>query len=113
MKTYLEPSEISLLENETTNLRDRLLIKLLFHLGCRISEALALKTGLTVSEPNPYLSCWLHPVTLSQPYGRPSSQPPVTGMQSSACPSPTSGLKQNSHPVKTLQSENHVNIGSF
>ena len=43
MKTYLEPSEIRLLENETTNLRDRLLIKLLFHLGCRISEALALK----------------------------------------------------------------------
>ncbi len=43
MKTYLEPSEISLLENETTNLRDRLLIKLLFHLGCRISEALDLK----------------------------------------------------------------------
>ena len=43
MKTYLEPSEISLLENETTNLRNRLLIKLLFHLGCRISEALALK----------------------------------------------------------------------
>jgi len=43
VKTYLEPSEISLLENETTNLRDRLLIKLLFHLGCRISEALALK----------------------------------------------------------------------
>lgn len=43
MKTYLEPSEISLLENETTNLRDRLLIKLLFHLGCRISEALVLK----------------------------------------------------------------------
>jgi integrase/recombinase XerD len=43
VKTYLEPSEISLLENETTNLRDRLLIKLLFHLGCRISEALAVK----------------------------------------------------------------------
>jgi len=43
VKTYLEPSEISLLENETTNLRNRLLIKLLFHLGCRISEALALK----------------------------------------------------------------------
>ena len=43
MKTYLEPSKISLLENETTNLRDRLLIKVLFHLGCRISEALALK----------------------------------------------------------------------
>jgi len=43
VKTYLEPSKISLLENETTNLRDRLLIKVLFHLGCRISEALALK----------------------------------------------------------------------
>jgi integrase/recombinase XerD len=43
VKTYLEPSEISLLENETTNLRDRLLIQLLFHLGCRISEALVLK----------------------------------------------------------------------
>jgi integrase/recombinase XerD len=43
MKTYLEPEEISLLENETTNLRDRLLIRILFRLGCRVSEALALK----------------------------------------------------------------------
>jgi integrase/recombinase XerD len=42
MKTYLEPSEISLLENATSNMRDRLLIRVLFHLGCRISEALAL-----------------------------------------------------------------------
>ncbi len=42
MKTYLEPSEISLLENATSNTRDRLLIRVLFHLGCRISEALAL-----------------------------------------------------------------------
>jgi len=42
MKTYLEPEEISLLENEATNLRDRLLIHLLFRLGCRVSEALAL-----------------------------------------------------------------------
>jgi integrase/recombinase XerD len=44
MKTYLEPSEVTLLEEMTTNLRDKLLIHLLFHLGCRISEALALTT---------------------------------------------------------------------
>ena len=44
MKTYLEPDEITLMEKATTNLRDRLLIHLLFHSGCRISEAL----GLTV-----------------------------------------------------------------
>jgi integrase/recombinase XerD len=42
MKTYLEPSEVTLLEEVATNLRDRLLIRLLFHLGCRISEVLAL-----------------------------------------------------------------------
>jgi len=42
-KTYLEPSEIEQLENAATNLRDRLLIRILFHLGCRISEALTLK----------------------------------------------------------------------
>ncbi len=33
------------LEIATSNLRDRLLIRLLFHLGCRISEALALETS--------------------------------------------------------------------
>jgi integrase/recombinase XerD len=42
MKTYLEPSEVTLLEEAATNLRDKLMIHLLFHLGCRISEALAL-----------------------------------------------------------------------
>lgn len=42
MKTYLEPDEVTLMEKATTNLRDRLLIHLLFHLGCRVSEALAL-----------------------------------------------------------------------
>jgi len=42
-KTYLEPSEIEQLENAATNLRDRLLIRILFHLDCRISEALTLK----------------------------------------------------------------------
>ena len=42
MKAYLEPEEIALLEKAATCLRDRLLIRLLFRLGCRISEALAL-----------------------------------------------------------------------
>jgi integrase/recombinase XerD len=42
MKTYVEPEEITLMEKATTNLRDRLLVRLLFHLGCRVSEALAL-----------------------------------------------------------------------
>lgn len=42
VKAYLEPSEIERLEAAAKNLRDRLLIRLLFHLGCRISEALAL-----------------------------------------------------------------------
>jgi integrase/recombinase XerD len=41
-KAYLEPDEIEQLENAATNLRDMLLIRVLFHLGCRISEALAL-----------------------------------------------------------------------
>ena len=43
MKAYLEPEEAELLEKAATNLRDRLLIRLLFRLGCRISEALALR----------------------------------------------------------------------
>ena len=42
MKTYLETGEVELLEKAATNLRDRLLITLLFRLGCRVSEALAL-----------------------------------------------------------------------
>jgi len=42
MKAYVEPEEITLMEKATTNLRDRLLVRLLFHLGCRVSEALAL-----------------------------------------------------------------------
>jgi len=43
MKTYLEPSEIGLLENAASNTRDRLLIRVLFHLGCRVSEALSVE----------------------------------------------------------------------
>jgi integrase/recombinase XerD len=42
MKTYLEPEEVKLLEEAAAWLRDRLLIRLLFHTGCRISEALLL-----------------------------------------------------------------------
>ena len=43
-KAYLEPNEIEQLESAAGYLRDKLLIRLLFHLGCRISEALALTT---------------------------------------------------------------------
>lgn len=42
MKAYLELEEIALMEKAATCFRDRLLIGLLFRLGCRISEALAL-----------------------------------------------------------------------
>ena len=41
-KAYLEAEEIDTLENAADNLRDRLLIKLLSHLGCRVSEALGI-----------------------------------------------------------------------
>jgi len=43
MKAYLEPDEIAQMEKAASNLRDKLLIRTLFHLGCRISEALAIK----------------------------------------------------------------------
>ena len=43
-RAYLEPEEIEKLEGAAEYLRDKLLIRLLFHLGCRISEAL----GITV-----------------------------------------------------------------
>ena len=42
MRTYLELEAIELLEEVTTNMRDCLLIRLLFHIGCRISEVLAI-----------------------------------------------------------------------
>lgn len=45
-KAYLEPDEVELLEQTATNLRDRLLIRMLWRLGCRTSEAL----GLTVQD---------------------------------------------------------------
>ena len=42
METYLEPKTVDLMEEEARYARDRLLIRVLFHLGCRVSEALAL-----------------------------------------------------------------------
>ncbi len=45
MKAYLEPADIELMERVATSLHDRLLIRLLFRLGCRISEALALNVS--------------------------------------------------------------------
>jgi integrase/recombinase XerD len=43
MKVYLEPKEIALMETAATNLRDRLLVRTLFHLAYRVSEALPLR----------------------------------------------------------------------
>lgn len=45
-KAYLEPDEIVFLEQQATCVRDRLLIRILFRSGCRVSEAL----GLTVKD---------------------------------------------------------------
>jgi len=42
-KAYLEPDEVAIMEQAASNLRDKLLIRTLFHLGCRITEALSLK----------------------------------------------------------------------
>ena len=44
-KAYLEPNEVEQLETVALYLRDKILIRLLFHLGCRISEALALEVN--------------------------------------------------------------------
>jgi integrase/recombinase XerD len=41
-RAYLEAEEVARLEAAATNLRDRLLIRLLSHLGCRITEALTI-----------------------------------------------------------------------
>ena len=43
MKTYLEPRDVELMEKCTGCARHKLLIRLLFHLGCRVSEVLAIK----------------------------------------------------------------------
>jgi len=41
-KAYLEANEVERMEQKAAYLRDKLLIRLLFRLGCRISEALGL-----------------------------------------------------------------------
>lgn len=46
MKTYLELDDMAAMEMAATNLRDRLLIRMLSRLGCRISEIL----GLTLQD---------------------------------------------------------------
>jgi integrase/recombinase XerD len=43
MKTYLEQGEIEKLEDTAVCVRDRLLIRMLWRLGCRVSEALTLE----------------------------------------------------------------------
>jgi len=42
-KTYLELNEVEQIESAAIYLRDKLLVRLLFHLGCRVSEALGLE----------------------------------------------------------------------
>jgi len=45
MKAYLEPEEVAQIEKAASNLRDKLLTRVLFHLGCRVTEALSLTVG--------------------------------------------------------------------
>jgi integrase/recombinase XerD len=45
METYLKPADVERMEHAALCLRDRLLVRLLFRLACRISEALALKVN--------------------------------------------------------------------
>lgn len=45
MRAYLEPEDVAEMETKATCLRDRLLVRLLFRLGCRVSEVLALRLG--------------------------------------------------------------------
>jgi integrase/recombinase XerD len=42
MKTYLDLEEVERMESAATNQRDWLIIRLLFRLGCRVSEAIAI-----------------------------------------------------------------------
>ena len=42
VKVYLEHDEVERLEKAAADIRDRLLIRLLFHLGCRVTEALGI-----------------------------------------------------------------------
>lgn len=44
VKAYPEPEDVGCMEQAATNWRDRLLARLLFRLGCRVSELLAIET---------------------------------------------------------------------
>ena len=48
MKAYLELEEVEQLEQAAEYLRDKLLIRLLFHLGCRVSEVLGIRVATTI-----------------------------------------------------------------
>lgn len=50
-KTYLEVSEVESLEKAASNLRDKLFIRLIFRLGCRVSEALAYVSNAALAVP--------------------------------------------------------------
>lgn len=43
METYLRPEDVRRMEQAATCQRDRLLVRILFHLGCRVSEALGIR----------------------------------------------------------------------
>jgi integrase/recombinase XerD len=43
METYLKPADVEHMEQAATCLRDRLLVRFLFRLGCRVNEALGSK----------------------------------------------------------------------
>jgi integrase/recombinase XerD len=45
MKTYLDPRDVELMEKCAGSARDKLLVRLLFRLGCRVSEVLNLKVA--------------------------------------------------------------------
>lgn len=45
MKTYLDFRDVELMEKGADSERDRLLVRLLFRLGCRVSEVLKLKVS--------------------------------------------------------------------
>jgi integrase/recombinase XerD len=49
LKAYLDPRDVDLIEDVASNVRDRLLIRLLFRSGSRVSEAI----GLTVDDVDP------------------------------------------------------------
>ena len=42
MKSYIEPEEVTIMEQAASNLRDKIMVRVLFHLGCRVSEALSI-----------------------------------------------------------------------